>query len=190
MAEKNRKNPNAPVNIYLTGFMCAGKTSAGKALARLLKRKFADSDRLVENKAGLRIAELAAVKGLKAFRKLEAAAVRELAGKRGLVAALGGGVYPSRRWIGLFKSTGVTVYLHCAWPELARRLEKNRAGRPLLAGVSARKMLEKAETLFKKRLRFYKRADLIIPAGGLTPGQTAAKIKAALERCGEIENRK
>ncbi|HBA59714.1 MAG TPA: hypothetical protein DCZ92_02605, partial [Elusimicrobia bacterium] len=48
MARKNRKNDLAPLkNVYLTGFMCAGKTTAGRALARLLRLPFLDSDKLV-----------------------------------------------------------------------------------------------------------------------------------------------
>ncbi|MCX5785502.1 MAG: hypothetical protein NTX59_07420 [Elusimicrobia bacterium] len=179
MADKNRKNTQTSVNIYLTGFMCAGKTSTGKALARLLKRKFADSDRLVEKQAGIKIAELVDTKGLRAFRKLEAGAVRALAGKRGLAAALGGGIYPSRRWAGLLKSTGVTVYLHCAWPELEKRLKIARDLRPRLSGhwEQARK---RANKLYSKRLPFYRLADLEINAGRLTPAQTAALIARKL----------
>ncbi|HAF96238.1 MAG: hypothetical protein A2X34_05535 [Elusimicrobia bacterium GWC2_51_8] len=169
-------------NIYLIGFMCAGKTSTGKALARLLKRGFVDSDRTVEKKAGLKIAELATGKGLKFFRKLEAGAVRELAGKGGLVAALGGGIYPSRRWAGLMKRTGITVYLRCAWPELAKRLEKNRAGRPLLAGTNAKKRLAGVEKLFNKRRSFYEKSDLIIDISTLVPEDAAKKIKAVIEK--------
>ena len=102
--KNSRKLPrNFRVNIYLVGFMCAGKTSTGKALARLLKLRFADSDHMAEKKAGREIAELVPAKGLKAFRNLEARMVRELAGKRGLVVALGGGVYPSRKWAKLLK---------------------------------------------------------------------------------------
>jgi shikimate kinase len=182
MADKNRKDPAAPLNIYLTGFMCAGKTSAGKTLARLMNRRFADSDRIVEKKAGCKIAELAARRGMKIFRKFEAAALRELAGKSGFAAALGGGIYPSRWRAKLLKSTGVTVYLRCSWPELAARLAKNRAGRPLLAGEGVKKALVKAKKVFKRRQPFYERADFTVDVSALPPRQAALRVRAALSR--------
>jgi len=179
MAGKNRKDTAAPVNIYLIGFMCSGKTSTGKALARLLKRRFADLDLIVEKKAGLKIAELVTAKGLKAFRKLEAGAMRELAGKRRLAAALGGGVYPSRRWAKLLKSTGVTVYLHCPWPELEKRLKAARGLRPRLRGPW-KQARRRAKKLYTERLPFYRLSDLEINTSGLTPAQTAALIVGTL----------
>lgn len=166
-------------NIYLTGFMCAGKTSAGLALARLLKRPFADSDRTVEKKYGRKAAELIAAGGLAAFRKKEAAAVKEIAARGGLVAALGGGVYPSRRWEKLLRTTGTIVYLACPWPELELRLKAARGPRPLLNGrwETARR---RAKELYLRRLPAYRRADLTVSTAGKTPRRTAALIKKAL----------
>lgn len=168
-------------NIYLLGFMCAGKTSTGRILARKLKRRFADSDRLVEKKTGLKITELVTAAGLKAFRKLEAGAVRELAGEQGLVAALGGGIYPSGLRAKLLKSTGVTVYLHCPWPELEKRLKSARGPRPLLGGP-LKPALRRARKLYAERLPFYRLADLETSTAGLTPARTAAVIARMLNR--------
>ena len=133
----------------------------------------------MKKKAGLKITELVTVKGLKAFRKLEAGAVRELAGKRGLAAALGGGIYPSRRWAGLLKSTGVTVCLRCPWPELEKRLKAARGPRPRLRGPweQARR---RAKKLYAERLPLYRLADLEINTSGLTPSRTAALITRKL----------
>jgi len=162
-------------NIYLTGFMCAGKTSTGKILARRLKRRFADSDLIVEKKAGMKISKLVTTKGLKAFRDLETGAMREMAGKQGLVAALGGGIYPSRRWAKLLKTTGFTIYLHCLWAELEKRLKAARGPRPRLRG-NWEQARRRAKKLYSKRLPFYRLSDLIINTTGRTPAGTAALI--------------
>ena len=173
MAKKNKKNTLPPVgNIYLAGFMCAGKTSAGRALARLLGRPFRDCDALVEKETGKTVAELVTEKGLAGFRRLEAARVRALASSGGQVIALGGGVYPSRKWKGLLGRDGLTVFLNCPWPELAGRLKKAAGPRPLLAGPWERTAI-RAKKLYNRRLPFYRRADITLNTAGLSPKKIA-----------------
>lgn len=180
MAKKNRKNTLAPVgNIYLAGFMCAGKTSAGRALARLLGLPFRDCDALVEKETGKTVAELVTEKGLAGFRKIEAARVRALAAAGGQVVALGGGVYPSRKWMGLLGRTGLTVFLDCPWPELAVRLKKAAGPRPLLAGPWQRTEI-RAKKLYNRRLPFYLRADITLSTAGLSPENIAGLIRRKL----------
>ena len=181
MAKKNQKDPAPAVrNIFLTGFMCAGKTSAGKLLARALGRPLADSDALVEKKAGLSISGIVEKRGLAAFRKLEARCVKELAAGRGRVIALGGGVYPLRRWKRALAASGITVFLNCPWAELEKRLKPEAGTRPLLKGDWAAAG-PRAKKLYAGRLRYYRRADITINTVGLTPAQTAAKIKKAIK---------
>lgn len=162
-------------NVFLTGFMCAGKTTVGKMLARRLGLPLADSDALVKRRAGRTIAELVEKRGLAAFRKKEAACVRELAQGRGRVVALGGGVYPSRRWEKTLAAGGTTVFLYCPWRELNKRLESARGPRPLLKGSWAAAG-RRAGKLYARRLGFYRRADITVNTSGLTPARTAALI--------------
>ncbi len=182
MAKDYGKDTGAPLkNVYLTGFMCSGKTSSGAVLARLLGRPFADSDQVLARRYGVCAASLIRERGLGGFRRMEAAEVRRLARKRGLVVSLGGGVYPSSRWKGLLKRTGVTVFLDCPWKELAERLKAGRARRPLLDG-RWEEALSRARALYDRRLPFYRLADIRIGTGGLTPARAAEKVKAALSR--------
>lgn len=167
-------------NVYLTGFMCSGKTLAGRALARLLGLKFADSDAQVRKETGRRPADIIRREGLAAFRAAEAAAVGRLARRGGRVVALGGGFYPSGRRAALLARTGTTVFLYCPWPELERRLMSARRGRPLLDGPPAR-AAARAKKLYAARLPFYRRAAVTVDVSGLNPGQAAKKIRKALE---------
>lgn len=160
--------------------MCAGKTLAGRALARALGRPFADTDALLARRHVAAPAELIKKKGLGEFRRLEAALVKELAAANGRVIALGGGFYPSGRRAVLLKNSGVTVFLHCPWPELAERLRKARGPRPLLAGPW--NLAEpRAKKLYAARLPYYRRAALNVNTAGLTPAQAAEKIRRALK---------
>lgn len=156
--------------------MCAGKTSAGRALARLLGLPFCDCDALVEKETGRTVGELVAEKGLGGFRRLEAARMRALASSGGQVVALGGGVYPSRKWKGLLNRTGLTIFLNCPWPELAGRLKKAAGPRPLLAGPWERTAV-RAEKLYSRRLPFYRRADITLDTAGLSPEKIAGLVR-------------
>lgn len=181
MAKEHGKDTEAAVgNVWLCGFMCAGKTLAGRALARALRRPFADTDALLARRHGAPAGELIKKRGLGAFRRLEAALVKELAAGGGRVVALGGGFYPSGRRAALLKKSGRTVFLSVPWPELLRRLVKNRRGRPLLAGPWG-KAAARAEKLFRSRLPYYRRAGLTVDISGLTPPQAAARLKKALK---------
>lgn len=180
MAKKNKKNIEPAVkNIFLTGFMCAGKTSAGSFLAQELGRPFRDSDALLERKTGKTIAALIKEKGLAGFRRLEAANVKRLAAGTGQVIALGGGVYPSRKWKKLLGGSGTTVFLYCPWPELEARLKAASGPRPLLAGPWE-KTCERARRLYNRRLPFYRQADLTVSTAGLSPQKAAERVRGKL----------
>jgi len=182
MAKNDRENIKPPLrNVFLTGFMCSGKTTAGRLLARSLGLAFADSDALVEKKTGRSIAALAEKSGMAAFRRLEAACVKELAAGRGRVVALGGGVYPSRRWSRTLKNGGTVVFLHCPWPELKKRLKAASGPRPLLKGPWER-AAARAEKLYARRLPFYLKAGITVKTSGLTPTATAAAIIKELKK--------
>lgn len=181
MAEKHRRGTEAPVeNIYLIGFMCSGKTLAGRRLAALLRRPFRDSDYAVKSASGLSPAVLIRQRGMARFRSEEAKAVRTISGKGGQVVALGGGFYPSGRRAATLRRSGRTVFLSCSWPVLEKRLAKSRASRPLLDGPRE-KVLARAKELYRKRLPFYRRADITVEVSGLTPLQAAGRIKKALK---------
>ncbi|MFI5349465.1 MAG: shikimate kinase [Elusimicrobiota bacterium] len=120
--------------VYLTGFMGTGKSVVGRELARRLKRTFVDLDAVIERSSGKSVAELFEKRGERAFRRLESAALKKTAKKRGLVVALGGGALLDRRNLALVGKTGVLVRLTCSRRELVRRLRASRLSRPLLAG--------------------------------------------------------
>ena len=83
--------PANPSRIILTGFMGAGKTTVGALLAERLGWDFVDSDRIVEARAGMTVAEIFEKRGETAFREMEAAAIRDAASADRRVVALGGG---------------------------------------------------------------------------------------------------
>lgn len=168
-------------NIYLIGFMGSGKTSAGRALAKKLGLRFADTDLLVQELSGLTAAGFIKKRGLKAWRKAENSAFKTAAAPGGRVIALGGGIMPTKALRPLFRRSGITVYLECCEAGLLKRLAGSLAERPLL-GDSPAKAEHAIARLLKKRRPYYEKADLKINTRGLTPAQTAVKIAKMLER--------
>ncbi|MDQ4125487.1 MAG: shikimate kinase, partial [Actinomycetota bacterium] len=77
--------------IVLVGFMGAGKSTVGRALAQRLRLPFVDVDAVVEARAGASIRELFEREGEAAFRRLEGEATRETLRGPDAVVALGGG---------------------------------------------------------------------------------------------------
>src|SRR5712671_7247956 len=81
--------------VVLIGFMGAGKTTVGRALARRLHWNFLDLDDLIEQREHVTVAEIFASSGEAAFRRIESAALTALLQDRNaasdLVLALGAG---------------------------------------------------------------------------------------------------
>ena len=84
--------------IALVGFMGAGKTTVGRALAERLGWRFADLDDLIQAREGRSVEQIFREQGEAGFRELErmsgarSPATREES--RPLVLALGGGAFP------------------------------------------------------------------------------------------------
>lgn len=79
-------------HIVLTGMMGCGKSTCARILGKKLHRLVVDTDDLVEQKAGMTIAEIFAQQGEEEMRRIETEVCRELSCQRGLIIATGGGL--------------------------------------------------------------------------------------------------
>lgn len=156
-------------NIYLTGFMGAGKSTVGRLLAKRLRRGFVDTDARVESRAGVSVPELFRNGG---FRRVEREVVRAVSRENGLVVALGGGALLDPRNQKDILATGPLICLTCAEPVLWRRLKPERQKRPLLAG--GRTAMRK---LIRERKKIYALARLKVSTTTKSP-QAAAELIA------------
>lgn len=77
--------------IILIGYMCAGKTTVGKRLAKALGRTFYDLDWYVEERYHKRVSDIFATEGEAAFRDMERRMLHEVAEFQDVVLACGGG---------------------------------------------------------------------------------------------------
>lgn len=119
-------------NIILTGFMGTGKTTLGRLLAERISYEFIDTDALIEAQTGQTISELFQTQGEATFRKLESDLVEELAQKKGLVIATGGGLVLNPRNVTALNKTGKIICLTASPEEILARIIKVPNVRPLL----------------------------------------------------------
>ncbi|HEV2277895.1 MAG TPA: shikimate kinase [Acidobacteriaceae bacterium] len=164
--------------IILTGFMGAGKTTAGALLAARLGWRFVDSDRVIEERARRTIAEIFAAQGEAEFRALEAGVIRDIAINDNLVLALGGGAlenFSTREFVRSLPGRRV-VFLDAPFNILIDRCaaQENAPVRPVLRDR------ERLADRWQRRLPLYREADLTIPTAGLRPEGVVDSIVEAL----------
>lgn len=171
--------------MVLVGMMGAGKTSVGREIAGR-QGVFVDTDRLVEQRAGLSISEIFAKEGEPAFRRLEIEALRDAisSGAYGVVSTGGGIVTTEAGREFLNEVDAFVVWLTAPNEELARRASKS-GNRPLLTGDPVARITE----LMKERANLYAEvADLTIDTSGLSIKQVAQLVEEALDRIGNGED--
>jgi shikimate kinase len=163
-------------NIFLVGFMGAGKTTVGRILAAKLGYRYCDSDKVIETKAGKSVSDIFSALGESHFRELESETLESLSGKIKQVIATGGGaVMRDRNWDAM-KKGGVTIYLSAPFDALWDRVKHSKI-RPLL---NVDNPIEASRELLLKRAPFYERADLTIDTEGLSVEEIASRITKKL----------
>ncbi|HCG35222.1 MAG TPA: shikimate kinase, partial [Clostridiales bacterium] len=139
------------LNVILCGMPGCGKTSVGKAYARLTNRPFIDTDACIEDICGIKIPHIFEKYGEDYFRAREQEVIALVSRMSGAVISLGGGsVLSKQNQINISQNSRV-VYL-------ASPLEKlSSGGRPLS------KNKEAITELAKDRIPIYERmSDLTI----------------------------
>lgn len=165
------------MRIFLIGFMGAGKTTTGRALARRMEALFVDLDGRVEASLRMGVARIFREMGEGAFRAEEARQLAACARFDSLVVATGGGTFMQEGNRRMIQRLGVSVFLDAPWSEVARRLPGKRGERPLFGSP------EQAYELYARRLPQYRQADVTVqPLAGEDAETLAGRLVLALER--------
>lgn len=170
--------------IVLIGFMATGKSTVGRLLAQRLGRRFLDLDQLIEETAGMKIADIFRRAGEPAFRQAESAALDRALDLPDTVLATGGGAACRDDNLAAMLGRGDVVALSASPAEVLRRTG-GASGRPLLDGADD--PLGVATRLLEQREAFYARAHVRIDTVGKTPEQVAEEILGAIAAAGARE---
>ena len=161
------------LKAILIGPPGSGKSTVGKALAKLWECSFADTDAIIESKSGKKIADIFVEDGEPAFRILESSVVAESVNELSGVLSLGGGAIldPATQKL-LGNSNSPIIFLDVAISQAAPRVGFNKE-RPLLLVNPRQQWL----SLMEKRRPIYEElADFTLSTDNKKPAVVAQEI--------------
>ncbi len=180
-------------NLYLTGFLAAGKSTVGSELARKLEWRFYDLDALVETRLGKSVERILAEEGEAFYRTLEHEILRELSLLHFAVVALGAGTLGHEPNLQLVKKSGLLVWLRATPDTLWQRAEHvdrlHRLQNPALEPGPLPDegwMRQRLDTLLEVREPFYSQAEIVVDTTGLSVEDVA---EAILQELREVDLR-
>ena len=149
------------------GFMGAGKTTLGKALAKDLDVSFIDLDQYIERRYMKSVSQIFAKSGEQGFREIESRMLREVGDFDDVIVSCGGSTPLIGDNMDYMLQHGQTVYLKCDNDTLLRRLKVARSQRPLIASKTDQELTDFIESETKRREPGYLRAEYICPGDRL-----------------------
>ena len=168
-------------NLFFIGPRGSGKSTVAEAVAARQDLPFVDTDSLIQEEAGLSIAQIVQEQGWPAFRKLEAQALKEVCAGSGQVVATGGGIVLDADNRTLLREHGQVFYLMADAPLLHQRLaaQDDASLRPPLTDLEPAQEL--AETLAEREPLYFQTLHYILPANR----QLDELVQDVLERLGQ-----
>lgn len=160
-------------NIFLIGFMGAGKSTIARYLHRHYGMEWLEMDREIEKREGMPISEIFRLYGEEYFREKETKLLLSLADRENTVVSCGGGVPLRDCNVDAMKKSGIVVFL-TARPETILERVKDSHDRPLLEG---HKDVEYISELLSRRIEKYETAaDVLTSTDGRSAGEIAEEI--------------
>ena len=158
-------------NVFLSGYMGAGKTTVGRLLAEKMHYEFIDLDERIRSAAGKPIWKIFSEDGENSFRELEKQELKNLDGQKNIVAALGGGTTCNPENSEFIYKNGLMVLLTAPVENLFERIQDEKS-RPLAKDYNV------FQELFGKRLDSgcYSFADIVCSTENAAPEEIAEAL--------------
>lgn len=164
--------------ILLIGYMGAGKTTLGRALADKLGLTFIDLDNYIEQRFRKSISQIFAEMGEDGFRDIERRMLHEVAEFEDVIISTGGGTPCFFDNIDFMNSMGTTVYLQVPLERLFVRLSIARKQRPLIKDKNDDELRLFIAEQIAKREPHYSKAEHSFVADKL---EDSAQINSSVE---------
>ncbi len=172
------------MNIFLIGFMGAGKSTIARALQIKLDMPLIEMDERIVEEQGCSINEIFEKKGEAGFRDIESDLVKRIASEKDSIVSCGGGAVIRPENVEYMKKSGKIVFL-TATPKTIYERVKNGKDRPLLNGNMN---VEYISSLMEKRRDIYNAAaDEMIATDNKSKDEIAQEI---IEKCFQTEDLK
>lgn len=146
------------IRIILIGYMGAGKTTIGKALAKALGVTFYDLDWYIETRMRRTVKQIFDSEGEDGFRRIEHNMLHEVAEFENVVLSCGGGTPCFFDNIEYMNRQGPVVYLKASPEVLYEHLKMGKSVRPLLLNKTPEQVREFIEEQLAYREQFYLKA--------------------------------
>lgn len=149
--------------IYIIGLPGAGKTTAGRQLAKKLHLPFVDLDKYIEDAEGKTVPAIFEELGEQGFRSLESKYLQQYTNvNQRFVLSCGGGTPCFNNNMGFMNENGLTVYLNPPIYFTAQRLANSKRVRPLLANTKPEDLPAQIEEILSHRGPYYQQAKVIV----------------------------
>jgi shikimate kinase len=162
-------------NIVLAGFMGVGKTETGIALAWKMRRKFYDTDLIIESNEKTKVDKIISERGEPYFRAAEIDVFSTAINRLDAVFSTGGGTLLNPGLMALAREKTTTVFLFLSVPSMLKRIRHLSEIRPLLRG----KTTEEIVAMYERRMRIYEKCEIHVDTEGLNPTQVAGPDNSA-----------
>lgn len=150
--EQNKER--LPFNIFLIGFMGAGKSTVADYMSRRYSMPLIEMDETLAEREQMSVSEIFEQKGEPYFRRAETALLNEIREKANVIVSCGGGAAMRRENVELMKQSGKVVLLSASPESILERVKEDE-NRPLLKG---RKTVEGIQELMEARSPYYEAA--------------------------------
>ena len=181
--------------IFLTGLSGSGKSNVGRILAQRLNKPFLDTDVLIEEECGERIAAIFEHHGEDYFRACESRVLAQAAQTAGgAIIATGGGIVMRAENRALMDEGGQRIYLQVEPATALERLKAQKTTalahgetpevRPLLAGPD---LLASLNAQLATRSAWYEGAELRFSMQDKSAEHVAQEIIAVLIGSGKLD---
>ena len=160
-------------NIFLIGFMGAGKSTISAALQEIFAMEVVEMDQIIAKRNGMSISEIFETYGEPYFRNEETQLLVDIQSKKNVIVSCGGGVPMREVNVEAMRKSGKIVLLK-AKPETILNRVKESHDRPLLENNKNVDFI--ANLMEQRRAKYEAAADIVIETDG----------KSAVEICEEI----
>lgn len=173
--------------IIIIGYMGAGKTTVGKALAKDLGLTFYDLDWYIESRMRKTVKQIFDELGEEGFRRIERNMLHEVAEFEDVVISCGGGTPCFYDNIGYMNRQGDTFYLKATPDVLYKHLKMGRSVRPLLLNKTPDEVRTFITGQLEQRRPYYEQARHTIDVNLM---DTYDKIRISVDKIKEIIDEK